>query len=171
MLETALRAAVGDAHVLTDDDARAGYETDWTGRFSGRARAVVRPADTAEVVAVVSACAEHGAAIVPQGGNTGMVGGGVPRGGEVLVSLMRLGGLGEIDRGSLQVDVGAGVTLAALQAHARRAGLDAAVDFGARDSATAGGRWPPTRAGCARCATGPCAPASPGWRRCSPPAA
>ena len=139
MLESALRAAVGDAHVLCDDDARAGYETDWTGRFSGRARAVVRPADTAEVVAVVRACAEHGTAIVPQGGNTGMVGAGVPRGGEVVVSLTRLGALGEIDRGSLQVDVGAGVTLAALQAHARRAGLDAAVDFGARDSATAGG--------------------------------
>ncbi|MEZ0293072.1 MAG: FAD-binding oxidoreductase [Solirubrobacteraceae bacterium] len=139
MLESALRAAVGDAHVLCDDDARAGYETDWTGRFSGRARAVVRPADTAEVVAVVRACAEHGTAIVPQGGNTGMVGAGVPRGGEVVVSLRRLGALGEIDRGSLQVDVWAGVTLAALQAHARRAGLDAAVDFGARDSATAGG--------------------------------
>jgi len=103
VLETALRAAVGDAHVLTDDDARAGYETDWTGRFSSRARAVVRPADTAEVVAVVRACAEHGAAIVPQGGNTGMVGAGVPRGGEVLVPLLTarvaaivpLGSLGE----------------------------------------------------------------------------
>jgi FAD/FMN-containing dehydrogenase len=139
VLESALRAAVGAAHVITDADARAGYETDWTGRFSGRARVVVRPADTTQVAAVVRACAEHGAALVPQGGNTGMVGGSVPRGGEVVVSLSRLGGLGAIDRGSLQVDAGAGVTLAALQAHARAAGLDAAVDFGARDSATVGG--------------------------------
>src|SRR5215210_7101110 len=74
-----LRAAVGDAHVLTDDDVRAPYETDWTRRWSGRAWAVVRPGSTEEVGTVLRACAEYGVAVVPQGGNTGMVGAGVPR--------------------------------------------------------------------------------------------
>jgi FAD/FMN-containing dehydrogenase len=135
----ALVAAVGERAVLVDDDVRATYETDWTRRFHGRARAVVRPADTEEVAAVLAACREHGAAVVPQGGNTSMVGGSVPRGGEVVLSLARLRELGDVDRATAQVTAGAGVTLAALQAHARAAGLDAGVDFGGRDSATVGG--------------------------------
>jgi FAD/FMN-containing dehydrogenase len=135
----ALVAAVGARDVLVDDDVRASYETDWTRRFHGRARAVVRPGGAAEVAAVLATCREHGAAVVAQGGNTGMVGGGVPRGGEVVLSLGRLRELGEVDRATAQVTVSAGVTLAALQAHARAAGLDAGVDFGGRDSATVGG--------------------------------
>jgi FAD/FMN-containing dehydrogenase len=135
----ALVAAVGERDVLVDDDVRASYETDWTRRFHGRARAVVRPGAAAEVAAVLAACREHGAAVVAQGGNTGMVGGGVPRGGEIVLSLGRLRELGEVDLATAQVTVGAGVTLAALQAHARAAGLDAGVDFGGRDSATIGG--------------------------------
>ncbi len=138
-LARALADAVGERHVLTDDDLRAAYERDWTGRWTGRAMAVVRPADTAEVAAVVRACAEHAAAIVPQGGNTGLVGAGVPRGGDVLVSLARLDAVGPVDAATAQVDAGAGTTLAALQACAAEAGLDAGVDFGARDSATVGG--------------------------------
>jgi FAD/FMN-containing dehydrogenase len=134
-----LAAAVGEAHVLADDDRRAPFEVDWTRRYRGRARAVVRPADAEQVVAVLAACREHGAAIVPQGGNTGMVGAGVPRGGEVVLSSVRLTELGRVDHAVAQVQVGAGVTLAALQAHARDAGLDAGVDLGARDSATVGG--------------------------------
>jgi FAD/FMN-containing dehydrogenase len=138
-LATDLAAIVGPGHVLEDAGGRAGYERDWTGRFAGAARLVVRPADTAQVSAVVGACAAHAAAIVPQGGNTGLVGGGVPRGGEVLLSLRRLDRLGPVDTATLQVTAGAGVTLAALQAHAAAAGLDAAVDFGARDACTVGG--------------------------------
>jgi FAD/FMN-containing dehydrogenase len=134
-----LAAAVGDGHVLADDDRRAPFEVDWTGRYRGRARAVVRPADAAEVAAVIAACRAHGAAIVPQGGNTGMVGASVPRGGEVVLSLVRLTALDAVDRAAAQVHAGAGVTLAALQEHARAAGLEAGVDLGARDSATVGG--------------------------------
>jgi FAD/FMN-containing dehydrogenase len=134
-----LAAGVGEGHVLVDDDARASFEVDWTQRFRGRARAVVRPADADQVAAVVAACRRHGAAIVPQGGNTGMVGAGVPRDGQVVLSLSRLDELSEVDRGAAQVQAGAGVTLAELQAHARRAGLDAGVDFAARESATVGG--------------------------------
>ena len=134
-----LAAAVGERHVLVDDDVRAPFETDWTRRYSGTARAVVRPADAQQVAAVVAACREHGAPIVPQGGNTGMVGAGVPRGGEVVLSTSRLTELGPVDRASAQVRAGAGVTLARVQESARAAGLDAGVDFAARDSATVGG--------------------------------
>jgi len=134
-----LATAVGEAHVLVDDDVRAPFEVDWTGRYRGVARAVVRPADAEQVAAVLAACRAHRAAIVPQGGNTGMVGAGVPRGGEVVLSTARLTELGAVDRACAQVTAGAGVTLAAVQAHARQAGLDAGVDLGARDSATVGG--------------------------------
>jgi len=135
----ALRAAVGPEHVLVDPGLTASYETDWTGRFSGRAGCVVRPADTTEVAAVMKACAAAGTPVVVQGGNTGLVGGAVPAGGEVLLSLARLDELGDVDVLAGQVTAGAGVTLAALQAHARSAGLDFGVDLAARDSATVGG--------------------------------
>jgi FAD/FMN-containing dehydrogenase len=136
-----LAAAVGGAHVLVDDDVRAPHETDWTRRFAGRAAAVVRPGSAAEVAGVLRICARHGAGVVPQGGNTGLVGGSVPRGagGQVVLLLTRLAALGDVDRATLQVEAGAGVTLAALQEHARAAGLDAGVDLAARDSATVGG--------------------------------
>jgi FAD/FMN-containing dehydrogenase len=134
-----LRAVVGEEHVLVDAQLTASYERDWTGRFSGRAACVVRPAGTLQVAAVVRACSGAGVPVVVQGGNTGLVGGAVPRGGEVLLSLTRLAQLGEVDRAAGQVTAGAGVTLAALQAHARAAGLDFGVDLAARDSATVGG--------------------------------
>ncbi len=138
-LEDQLRAVVGAGHVLTDPDLRAPYETDWTRRFTGAARCVVRPASTAEVAAVVRACAAAGAAMVVQGGNTGLVGGGVPAHDEILVNLTRLTDLEPVDPVESQVTVGAGVTLEKLQAHARAAGLDFGVDLAARSAATVGG--------------------------------
>jgi FAD/FMN-containing dehydrogenase len=135
----ALRAVVGEEHVLVDPDLTRSYETDWTGRFSGRSGCVVRPRDTAQVAAVVEACSAAGVPVVVQGGNTGLVGGGVPSGGEVLLSTARLDQFGEIDVAAGQVTAGAGVTLAALQSAARAVGLDFGVDLAARDSATVGG--------------------------------
>ena len=73
-----LRASVGADHVLTEDADVAAYVVDWTGTQAGRALAVVRPGSTEEVAAVVAACAGAGVPVVPQGGNTGLVGGGVP---------------------------------------------------------------------------------------------
>lgn len=134
-----LQEIVGASHVLVDPDLRAPYETDWTGRFTGRAACVVRPATTGEVAAVVAACAKAGTAIVVQGGNTGLVGGAVPGGGEVLLSLARLRDLDPVDRLESQVTAGAGVTLETLQEHARAAGLDFGVDLAARSAATVGG--------------------------------
>jgi FAD/FMN-containing dehydrogenase len=130
---------VGPGHVLADADLRATYETDWTRRYHGTARFVVRPADTLELAEVIRMCAEEGAAVVPQGGNTGLVGGGVPRGGEVVVSLQRLTDCGPVDAAAGEVTVGAGVTLAQLQAHALAAGFGFGVDIASRQSATIGG--------------------------------
>ncbi|HSR25846.1 MAG TPA: FAD-binding oxidoreductase [Candidatus Eisenbacteria bacterium] len=139
-LERALADAVGGDHVLTDPGLCAAYETDWTRRFTGRARAVVRPADTDQVAAVVRACAEHGAPLVPQGGNTGLVGGSVPRGdgAQVLLSTRRLAGV-DVDKATREVVASSGATIAAVQDAARAAGLAYGVDLASRDSATVGG--------------------------------
>jgi len=140
--EAALAAIVGADQVLTDADLRAGYETDWTGRFAGRAVAVVRPADVDEVAAVVAWCAAHGVALVPQGGNTGLVAGGVPVGeaeGAVVLSLRRLDGLDPVDPLAGQVTAGAGATLTSLQHHVAGTGWAFGVDLAPRDSATIGG--------------------------------
>src|SRR4051812_13501414 len=75
----ALAAVVGERNVLVDEDVRAPFEEDWTRRFRGSADAVVRPGSADEVAAVLRACGEAGAAVIPQGGNTGMVGASVPR--------------------------------------------------------------------------------------------
>lgn len=138
-LTATLAEVVGVSHVLTSADDRAPYETDWTRRWSAPASVVVRPADTTEVAGVVGACRAAGRPVVAQGGNTGLVGGSVPRGGEVVVSLTRLDSVGAVDTAAGQVTAGAGVTLGALQRHAATAGLDFPVDFAARDRATVGG--------------------------------
>lgn len=144
-LISALRDVVGTTQVLTDPDTRAPFESDWTGRFSGPSLAVVRPAATAEVVAAIDLCRSAGVPVVPQGGNTGLVGGGVPAarrdGGPVpvVLSAARLADLEDPDPVSGQVTAGAGVSLARLQAAAARVGLTFPVDLAARDSATIGG--------------------------------
>ncbi len=148
-LVDALIEIVGSDHVLVDSDLRARYETDWTGRFGGSARLVVRPGTTHEVAVVVRACAQHAAPIVTQGGNTGLVGGGVPRANStshspstsrpVVLCTSRLTRCDDVDIAASQVTVGAGVTLTQVRDHVRKVGLDLAVDFAARDSATIGG--------------------------------
>jgi FAD/FMN-containing dehydrogenase len=130
---------VEPAHVLTEPDAKAGYEVDWTGRFRGATPAVVRPGSVSEVAAVVGLCRRESVALVPQGGNTGMVGGGVPLAGELVVSLRRLDHVDAVDTAAQQVTAGAGATVESVQRAAAAAGLRYAVDFGARGTATVGG--------------------------------
>jgi FAD/FMN-containing dehydrogenase len=141
-----LSEVVGPSHVLTDPAVRAPYEQDWTGRFGGPARLVVRPSTTEEVAAAVRACAARGVPIIPQGGNTGLVGGAVPgdpkstrQGLPVVLSTSRLTRLEPVDPVAAQVTAGAGVPLAAVQAVAAAAGWHFPVDLAARDSATIGG--------------------------------
>ncbi|MDQ2673388.1 MAG: FAD-binding oxidoreductase [Chloroflexota bacterium] len=138
-LTDALREIVGERHCLTDPAMRASYETDWTRRWSGRALAVVRPGSTDEVAAVLRACTDTGVGVIPQGGNTGLVGGSVPRDGEVVLSMLRLTGIEDFDTDAGEATVGAGTALAAVQAAVREAGWDVGVDLGARDTATIGG--------------------------------
>jgi FAD/FMN-containing dehydrogenase len=134
-----LREIVGGPQVLTAADERAPYEVDWTGRFVGATPAVVRPGSVAEVTAIVALCRRERIAIVPQGGNTGMVGGSVPLAGELVVSLRRLDVIEPVDSAAQQVTAGAGALIEKVQDAAADAGLRYAVDWGARGSATVGG--------------------------------
>ncbi|KAF7599716.1 MAG: hydroxyacid dehydrogenase [Candidatus Dactylopiibacterium carminicum] len=119
-----LRNQLGDAHVLPAGPACAPYEEDWRGRYRGEALCVARPASTEEVAAVVRACAEAGVPIVPQGGNTGLVGAGVPHAGrrEVLLSLSRLNRIRAVDPVNATLTAEAGCTLVVVQEAARAQG-------------------------------------------------
>lgn len=134
-----LSAIVGAAHVLTDPDLTAGYVTDWTGYWTGRTLAVVRPGSTAEVAAVLAACHRAGQPVVPQGGNTGLVGGSVPLDGEVVLSTRRLDRIEEVDPVGRTLAADAGVTVARAQEAARAHGLILGTDLASRESATLGG--------------------------------
>jgi FAD/FMN-containing dehydrogenase len=140
-----LAAVVGRANVLSDPDLRAPFEVDWTRRFGGPSRLVVRPSCTEEVAEVLRVVAGARVPLVTQGGNTGLVGGGVPGavappdGPPVLLSTTRLSELGSVDAASSQITAGAGVTLGRLQTAAGASGLSFPVDLAARDSATVGG--------------------------------
>ncbi len=137
-----LRDVVGAGHVLTrDGNDLAAFETDWRRRWHGRALAVVRPGTPAEVATVVRACADAGVAVVPQGGNTGLVGGGVPddSGTQVLLSLTRLNRVREVDTANLTITVDAGCVLQAVQQAAADAGLLFPLSLAAEGSATIGG--------------------------------
>jgi len=135
---SAIRQLIGDHNVIVGDDT-ARHVVDWTGRYVGSTPAVVRPGNTSEVAGVILICREHAVAVVPQGGNTGMVGGSVPLDGEIVLSLQRLTSIGEVDRLALQVTAEAGVTIEQLQSAASVSGLRYCVDFGGRGSATVGG--------------------------------
>ncbi|MFO1294112.1 MAG: FAD-binding oxidoreductase [Rubrivivax sp.] len=135
-----LRAAVGAAQVLTEGDLSA-WELDWRRRWRGRALAVVRPGSTAEVAAVVRLCAAAATPIVPQGGNTGLVGGGVPdaSGKQVLLSLARMQRVRALDAANLTLTVEAGCVLRAAQQAAADAGLLLPLSLAAEGSCTIGG--------------------------------
>lgn len=135
-----LRQIVGAAHVLTDGDLAA-WEQDWRKRVQGKALAVVRPADTAQVAAVVKACAEARVALVPQGGNTGLSVGSTPdaSGTQIVLSLTRLNRLRHIDRDNLSFTVEAGCILQSLQETAEKHGLLFPLSLAAEGSCTIGG--------------------------------
>ncbi len=139
LLDT-LRQTVGAAHVLTDGDLAA-YEQDWRRRQRGRALAVVRPASTAEVAAVVRACAAAGTSIVPQGGNTGLSVGSTPdaSGTQVVLSLARMNRVRGIDADNLSMTVEAGCVLQSVQEGAAQAGLLFPLSLAAEGSCTIGG--------------------------------
>ena len=140
-LHARLTAAVGESNVLTAPTDIEPYLVDWRGRYRGAARAVVRPASTEEVAAVVRICADEGVPIVPQGGNTSMCGGATPQsaGSEIVVSLARMNRVRAIDADNATVTVEAGVTLAAVQQAAAEVGLFFPLSLAAEGSCTIGG--------------------------------
>lgn len=135
-----LRRLLGRDHVFTGDDA-APWLTDWRRICTGRALAVVRPANTTQVAEVVRLCIAHGAPIVPQGGNTGQVAGATPdaSGRAVVVLLGRLDRIRAIDVDNDTVTVEAGCTLQALQDAARAQGRLFPLSLGAEGSCMIGG--------------------------------
>jgi FAD/FMN-containing dehydrogenase len=135
-----LVAISGQANVLFEGDLSA-WELDWRKRARGKALAVVRPADTAEVAAIVTACAAAGVSIVAQGGNTGLVGGSTPddSGQQVVLSLQRMQALRHIDAANLTMTVDAGCILQSLQETAEKAGFLFPLSLAAEGSCTIGG--------------------------------
>ncbi|MEY3611352.1 MAG: hypothetical protein RJB14_1074 [Pseudomonadota bacterium] len=139
-----LRQICGAAHVLTADDPATDlspWEQDWRKRVRGCALAVVRPGNTAQVADVVKACAAHQTAIVPQGGNTGLVVGGVPdsSGTQIVLSMARMNAVRAIDPANLTLTVEAGCVLQNVQTAADDAGFLFPLSLGAEGSCTIGG--------------------------------
>ncbi|MBB3174217.1 FAD/FMN-containing dehydrogenase [Endobacter medicaginis] len=135
-----LASLLGPSGLLTGSDM-TGFESDWRGLYHGRAAAVLRPADTAQVAQAVRLCAAAGASIVPQGGNTSMVGGAAPdeSGAQFVLSLSRMNRVRELDRADMSITLEAGMTLKAGQEAAEAAGLMLPLSINAEGSATIGG--------------------------------
>ncbi|GBQ15872.1 FAD-binding oxidoreductase [Komagataeibacter rhaeticus] len=132
---------LGPVGVLTGESDTAAYCTDWRDLYHGRALAVLRPASTRELAGIVRLCAAHGVPMVPQGGNTSMVGGATPddSGHEVVVCLSRMNRVRHIDPHDLTMEVEAGVTLKAAQDAAREAGFMLPLSISSEGSAQIGG--------------------------------
>lgn len=144
VLARELTSIVGADHVLTDPALMEQYVVDWSLRWRGEACLVVRPGTTDEVSAILRVCSGAGVPVVPQGGNTGLVGGSVPAAGgagpkPIVLSTRRLDAIGDVDHLSGQLTAGAGATLGDVRRHAAAAGWYYGVDLAARDSATIGG--------------------------------
>jgi FAD/FMN-containing dehydrogenase len=136
-----LRSIVGDKGLILDDQGKHPYLTDWRENYLGSALAIVRPATTSEVAAVVKLCAAEKVAIVPQGGNTGMSGGGTPHeaGREIVLSLTRMNRILEVDAIGYTMTVEAGVVLKTIQETAAEHDRLFPLSLGAEGSCTIGG--------------------------------
>ena len=140
-LQKRLADIVGAANVLTAPEDTKPYFTDWRRQYSAPAECVVRPAATAEVARVVALCAREGVAVVPQGGNTGLVGGSVPTGAqrEIVLALGRMNRIRALDVLNDTVTVEAGCVLAAVQRAADEAGRLFPLSLAAEGSCQIGG--------------------------------
>src|SRR5512134_577989 len=140
-LHERLARIVGAANVLTAPEDTKPYLTDWRKQYSGPAECVVRPGNTAEVAQVVALCAREGVAVVPQGGNTGLVGGSVPTGGrrELVLALGRMNRIRALDVLNDTVTVEAGCVLAEVQRAADGAGRLFPLSLAAEGSCQIGG--------------------------------
>jgi FAD/FMN-containing dehydrogenase len=135
----AFRDIVGDKYAVTDAADIAPYLTEERGLFHGRSQLVLRPGSTAEVAAICKLATAHKIALVPQGGNTGLVGGQTAHNGEVVISLRRLDKIREIDAASNTMTCEAGVVLQIAQQKAAEADRLFPLSLGAEGSCTIGG--------------------------------
>ena len=140
LLQT-IRAVVGDRGMLTDAADTAAYATDWRGLYHGRTPAVIRPASTEELAAVVRLCAQSATPVVPQGGNTSMVGGAVPHedGSQLVLSTARLNRIRDLDTIDMTLTLEAGVTLKAAQLAAAEQGCLLPLSISSEGTAQIGG--------------------------------
>ena len=140
-LVEAVRSTLGDKSVITDPQDIAPWQTDWRGRWHGHAPAILAPTDTAGVAMILAAASAHGVPLVPQGGNTSMVGGATPPadGSALILSLRRLNRIRSLAAEDNLAVAEAGVILADLHEAAARAGRRFPLTLGARGSATIGG--------------------------------
>src|SRR5574341_1205241 len=140
-LQERLAAIVGEPHVLTSAQDMKPYLTDWRRQYSAGAECVVRPASPAQVAGVVGLCASENVAIVPQGGNTGLVGGSVPTGArrEIVLSLARMNRIRALDVLNDTITVEAGCVLANVQRAAAEAGRCYPLSLGAEGTCQIGG--------------------------------
>ena len=140
-LIAALARRLGPKAVVTDRDAIAPWLTDWRGRFHGDAAAIIAPADIDQVALVVRMAAGAGVPLVPQGGNTSMVGGATPPadGAALILSMRRMNRLRSLDAGAGLAVAEAGMILSDLHDAATRAGWRFPLSLGAKGSATIGG--------------------------------
>ena len=136
-----IRTIVGDRGLLTDASDTAAYAQDWRKLYQGRTKAVIRPANTQELADVVKLCAETGTPIVPQGGNTSMVGGAVPNedNSELVLSTARLNRIRDLDPVDMTMTVEAGVTLKAAQLAAADRGCLLPLSISSEGTAQIGG--------------------------------
>lgn len=134
-----LAAIVGPGNVLKGAAEIEPYLVDWRERYHGAAQCVVRPGSPQEVAAVVAACAAAGIGIVPQGGNTGLVGGGIPKEGQVLLSLARLDRVRQVDADNNTMVVEAGCTLQKAQQAAEAVNRLFSLSLASEAQATVGG--------------------------------
>jgi FAD/FMN-containing dehydrogenase len=133
-----LSARLGPKGFTTDPDVIAPHLKEWRGRYVGRTPCLVSPANTNEAAAIVTLCAEAGASITPQGGNTGLVGGQIPD-GEVLVSLTRMNAIRAVDAANDSLIAEAGVILSAVQQAAVDSDRLFPLSLASEGSATIGG--------------------------------
>src|SRR3974390_163441 len=133
------RAIVGDKYAISEVADVAPYVTEERGLFKGRSPLVLRPGSTAEVAAICKLATEHKIALVPQGGNTGLVGGQTPHHGEVVVSTRRLDRIREIDVASNTMTCESGVVLQVAQQKASEVDRLFPLSLGAEGSCTHGG--------------------------------
>ena len=142
-LLSALAQRLGPRGLVTDATALAPHLTEWRGLYHGRAAALLAPASTAEAAAAISLCAEAGIAMVPQGGNTGLVGGAIPRSRpqrpQVILSAARLNRIRELDSVNDTITAEAGCVLATVQAAAADAGRLFPLSLAAEGSCQLGG--------------------------------